>query len=166
MRWANLPRLNTSTTEQAQTPAFPSGLHTITQTHHDEHNYWAHMALCFHQLMMSTQKATDAGIPGWDKEQTPWDGGNLHPLTNLPTGNLPVPPHSPIRVGEQSLPAHISLAVLRMLQVCSTGPVDPIPSLLPESSPGTPQPLTCGAAGSPTARATPKRGAQLRVSIP
>lgn len=106
LRWANLPRLNTSTTEQAaaQTPAFPFGLHTITQTHHDEHNnYWAHTALRLHELSMSTQKATEAGITGWDnhgtKEWTPWDGGNLHPLTNLPKGNFPVPPHSPIPLG-------------------------------------------------------------------
>lgn len=88
----------------AQTPAFPFVLHTITQTHHDEHNnYWAHTALRLHELSMSTQKATEAGITGWDnhgtKEWTPWDGGNLHPLTNLPTGNFPIPPNSPIPLG-------------------------------------------------------------------
>lgn len=59
-------RLNTSTTEQAaaQTPAFPLGLHTITQTHHDEHNnYWAHMALCLHELSMSTE--SNRGRNNW-----------------------------------------------------------------------------------------------------
>lgn len=93
MRWASLLRLNTSTTEQAaaQTPASPFWLHTITQTHHDEHNnYRAHMALRLHQLSMSTQKATEAGTTGWDnhgtKEWTARDGGNLHPLTHLPAG--------------------------------------------------------------------------------
>lgn len=173
LRWANLPRLNTSTTEQAaaQTPAFPSGLHTITQTHHDEHNnYWAHMALCLHELSMSTQKATEAGITGWynhgTKEWTPWDGGNLHPLTNLPTGIISVPPHSPISLGLQSLAAHTSLPVLQMLQVGTTGPavpVDPIPP--PREQPGhAAAPRRCpspvGPAGSPSnpEKGPPRRG--------
>lgn len=157
LRWTNLPRWNTSTTEQAaaQTPAFPFGLHTITQTHRDEHdNYWAHMAWCLHELSMSTQKATEAGITGWDnrgtKERTPRDGGNLDLLTNLPTGNFPVPPHSPI-----PLPAHTSLPVLQLLQVGYTGPVvpvDPIPP--PRERPGhAAAPRRCpspvGLAGSP-----------------
>lgn len=114
----------------------------------------AHMAWCLHELSMSTQKATEAGITGWDnrgtKERTPRDGGNLHPLTNLPTGNFPVPPHSPI-----PLPAHTSLPVLQLLQVGYTGPVvpvDPIPP--PRERPGhAAAPRRCpspvGLAGSP-----------------